>query len=110
MSELPQVKLIIVYTWLSNKKQYPRQLLNLFFEVFTSLDNFYEFFSAKNSGPFVNLSEAIQRSAVELLFHLPSLDDSLLQNIVFCCHGGQVGISVVQYILQILHYRSSCTI
>lgn len=63
------------------------------------------FFSAKNSGPFVNLSETIQRSAVELLFHLPSLDDSLLENIVCCCHGGQVGVSVIQYILQILHYR-----
>ncbi|XP_020632302.1 testis-expressed protein 10-like [Orbicella faveolata] len=63
-------------------------------------------FFSKNSGPFVNLSETIQRSAVELLFHLPSLDDSLLQNIVCCCHGGQVGLSVIQYILQILHYRS----
>lgn len=75
------------------------------------MDNFYEFFfSAKNSGPFVNLSETIQRSAVELLYHLPSLGDSLLQNIVFCCHGGQVGISVIRYILQILHYRLSCTV
>lgn len=64
-----------------------------------------DLFSAKNSGPFVILSETIQRSAVELLFHLPSLDDSLLQNIVCCCHDGAVGVSVIQYILQILHYR-----
>ena len=64
-----------------------------------------DLFSAKNSGPFAILSETIQRSAVELLFHLPSLDDSLLQNIVCCCHDGGVGVSVIQYFLQILHYR-----
>lgn len=53
----------------------------------------------------MQLSEAIQRSAVELLFHLPSLNDRLLQNIVSCCHGGHLGVSVIQYVLQILYYR-----
>ncbi|KAJ7354741.1 Testis-expressed sequence 10 protein [Desmophyllum pertusum] len=65
-------------------------------------------FFSKDNGPFVNLNEAIQRSAVEMLFQLPSLDDRLLQIIVSCCHHGPVGVSVIQYILQVLHYRSPC--
>jgi len=65
------------------------------------------FFSG-NNGPFGNLSEAIQRSAVELLFHLPSMDNNLLQTVVSCCQDCQVNISVIQYILQVLHYRSPC--
>ncbi|XP_078376384.1 testis-expressed protein 10-like isoform X2 [Oculina patagonica] len=65
-------------------------------------------FFSKDSGSFIKLSEAIQRSAVELLFHLPSLNDQLLQNVVSCCHGGQLGVSVIQYILQVLYYRSPC--
>lgn len=71
----------------------------------TSIYNITIFFSAKHSGSFVKLSAAIQRSAVELLFHLPSLNDQLLQNVVSCCHGDQLGVSVIQYILQVLYYR-----
>lgn len=43
--------------------------------------------------------------AVELLFHLPSLDDQLLANVVSCCHGEQVDVAVIQYLLQVLLYR-----
>lgn len=43
--------------------------------------------------------------AVELLFHLPSLDDQLLANVVSCCHEEQVDVAVIQYLLQVLLYR-----
>ena len=65
------------------------------------------FFSspAKSNGPFGGLSETVQRSAVEVLFHLPTLDGELFKVIVTCCQGGHVSVSVVKYILQVLHYR-----
>lgn len=65
------------------------------------------FFSspAKTNGPFGSLSETVQRSAVEVLFHLPTLDGELFKVIVTCCQGGHVSVSVVKYILQVLHYR-----
>ena len=65
------------------------------------------FFSsrAKSNGPFGGLSETVQRSAVEVLFHLPILDGELFKVIVTCCQGGHVSVSVVKYILQVLHYR-----
>ena len=63
------------------------------------------FFSAKSNGPFGSLSETVQRSAVEVLFHLPTLDGELFKVIVTCCQGGHVSVSVVKYILQVLHYR-----
>ncbi|XP_022787365.1 testis-expressed protein 10-like isoform X1 [Stylophora pistillata] len=63
-------------------------------------------FFSKDRGSFSKLSDEIQRLAVELLFHLPSLDDRLLANIVSCCHGGQVGVAIIQYLLQVLLYRS----
>ena len=63
------------------------------------------FFPAKSNGPFGSLSETVQRSAVEVLFHLPTLDGELFKVIVTCCQGGHVSVSVVKYILQVLHYR-----
>ena len=60
---------------------------------------------AKDKGSFSKLRGGIQRLAVELLFHLPSLDDQLLANVVSCCHGEQVDVAVIQYLLQVLLYR-----
>ena len=70
------------------------------------LSKFVFFFSpAKTNGPFGSLSETVQRSAVEVLFHLPTLDGELFKVMVTCCQGGHVSVSVVKYILQVLHYR-----
>ena len=60
---------------------------------------------AKDKGSFSKLRGGIQCLAVELLFHLPSLDDQLLANVVSCCHGEQVDVAVIQYLLQVLLYR-----
>ena len=63
------------------------------------------FFPAKSNGPFRSLSETVQRSAVEVLFHLPTLDGELFKVIVTCCQGSHVSVSVVKYLLQVFHYR-----
>ena len=68
-------------------------------------DPIFFFFPAKSNGPFRSLSETVQRSAVEVLFHLPTLDGELFKEIVTCCQGGHVRVSVMKYILQVLHYR-----
>ena len=68
-------------------------------------DQIFFFSPAKSNGPFGSLSETVQRSAVEVLFHLPTLDGELFKVIVTCCQGGHVSVSVVKYILQVLHYR-----
>ena len=69
------------------------------------LSKFFFFSLAKTNGPFGSLSKTVQRSAVEVLFHLPTLDGELFKVIVTCCQGGHVSVSVVKYILQVLHYR-----
>ena len=77
----------------------------MIFIIFTLSCFFFINFPAKSNGPFRTLSESIQRSPVELLFYVPSLDDKLLQAIISCCQDGKVKVSVSQYILQVLHYR-----
>ena len=48
----------------------------------------------------------MQRLAIELLFHLPSIDAKLLQVLVSCCQDdADVNISVIEYIVQVLYYR-----
>ena len=42
---------------------------------------------------------------MEVLFHLPTLDEELFKVIVTCCQGSHVSVSVVKYILQVLHFR-----
>jgi len=69
-------------------------------------DQSFFFFPAKSNGAFGSLSETVQRSVVEVLFHLPTLDGELFKEIVLtCCQGGHVSVSVMKYILQVLHYR-----
>ena len=66
----------------------------------------YSFFTAKYKGPFRRLTQQVQRLAIELLFHLSSIDSKLLQVLVSCCQGdADVNISVIEYIVQVLYYR-----
>ncbi|XP_068670358.1 testis-expressed protein 10-like [Montipora foliosa] len=65
-------------------------------------------FFSNDQGPFVTLTQSAQRLAAELLFHLQSIDSKLIQVIVSCCQSDDVDISVIQYILQVLYYRSPC--
>ena len=63
-------------------------------------------FTAKDKGPFRGLSQSVQRLAIELLFHLASIDTKLLQVLVSCCQDDAgVNISVIEYIVQVLYYR-----
>ena len=63
-------------------------------------------FIAKDKGPFRGLSQSVQRLAIELLFHLASIDTKLLQVLVSCCQDDAgVNISVIEYIVQVLYYR-----
>lgn len=63
-------------------------------------------FTAKDKGPFRGLSQSVQRLAIELLFHLASIDTKLLQVLVSCCQDeAGVNISVIEYIVQVLYYR-----
>ena len=61
--------------------------------------------SDPEQGPFLLLEESIQRTAVELLFVLPVIDDSLLRMLVKCIHRRRITTPVLQYMLQILFYR-----
>ena len=48
----------------------------------------------------------MQRLAIEVLFHLSSIDGKLLQVLVSCCQDdADVNISVIEYIVQVLFYR-----
>ena len=63
-------------------------------------------FTAKDKGPFRGLSQSVQRLAIELLFHLASIDTKLLQVLVSCCQDDAgVNVSVIEYMVQVLYYR-----
>ncbi|XP_015776654.1 PREDICTED: testis-expressed sequence 10 protein-like [Acropora digitifera] len=87
------------------KKALMQSFLKADREVSSSL---WMFFS-KDKGPFRGLSQSVQRLAIELLFHLASIDTKLLQVLVSCCQDDAgVNISVIEYIVQVLYYRSPC--
>ncbi|EDO38143.1 predicted protein, partial [Nematostella vectensis] len=57
-------------------------------------------------GTFFCLDVDIQRSAVQLLFRMGSLETSLIHALVECCHCPKVSTETVHYLLGILHCRS----